>query len=130
VQSLANDLGVTASFVFKRRLAGDRTQVTAVSAQVHDQVVIVYDDMIRTGGSLLQAGQAYRDAGARAIAAVTTHGLFPGDALEKLQKSGLFFAVVATDSHPRAVALAQDPRFAGFYRVETVAGILADALAG
>jgi ribose-phosphate pyrophosphokinase len=105
VESLANDLGVAASFVFKKRLDGETTRVMAVSAQVEGKHVVVYDDMIRTGGSLMGAAQAYRDAGARQISAICTHGLFPGDSLAKLQRSGLFHSISATDSHPRAVEL-------------------------
>jgi ribose-phosphate pyrophosphokinase len=107
VEYLANELGVTASFVFKRRMSGDETEVTAVSAQVRDRSVIIYDDMIRTGGSLIGAARAYRDAGAARISAIATHGLFPGDALGRIRKSGLFDHIVTTDSHPGARDLAQ-----------------------
>jgi ribose-phosphate pyrophosphokinase len=105
VESLANDLGVDASFVFKRRLDGRRTEVAGMSAHVENKRVIIYDDLIRTGGSLLQAARAYREAGAASIAAIATHGLFPEDALARLEQSGLFEELVCTDSHPRAVAL-------------------------
>jgi len=105
VESLANDVGVTAAFVFKRRLAGDRTEVSALDAQVQGKRVVIYDDMIRTGGSLIGAARAYQQAGATSLAAVATHGLFPGDSLAKIQASGLFTAIVCTDSHPRALAL-------------------------
>ena len=121
VQSLANDLGVPASFVYKRRHSGHETEVTAVSAQVEGRAVVIYDDMIRTGGSLLQAAAAYRAAGARSVAAVTTHGIFPGDSLARLRDSGLLTHVVCTDSHPRARELAGP--FAGFLSVEPVAGL-------
>jgi ribose-phosphate pyrophosphokinase len=123
VESLANDLGVTASFVFKRRLDGARTAITAVSAQVEGRTVIIYDDMIRTGGSLVQAAQAYREAGARRIAAIATHGVFPGDALDRIRDSGELERVVVTDSHPRAAALASD-----FLEVRTLSDLLVDAL--
>lgn len=108
VEHLANELGVTASFVFKRRLSGAETEVSAVSAQVRDRPVVIYDDMIRTGSSLIGAAQAYRDAGAARISAIATHGLFPGDALTRIRDSGLFDHIVTTDSHPRAVDLARD----------------------
>lgn len=123
VESLANDLGVPASFVFKRRLDGERTQVTAVSAQVQNMDVVIYDDMIRTGGSLLSAARAYKEAGARSIAAIATHGLFPGEALSKLQSSGLLSRIITTDSHPRARALAGD-----FLQVVSVSGLLSQSL--
>ena len=43
-----------------------------------------------------------RPARATSLAAVTTHALLPGESLAKLQATGLFTAIVATDSHPRA----------------------------
>lgn len=119
VESLANDMKVTAAFVYKRRLDGERTEVTGVSAHVRDRQVVIYDDMIRTGGSLMGAARAYREAGARRITAIATHGLFPGDALARIADSGLFDALVCTDTHPRARALASP-----FLRVASVAKLL------
>ncbi len=124
VETLANKIGVSASFVFKRRLDDGRTEIAGVSAQVEGAHVVIYDDMIRTGGSLLNAASAYREAGAVAVSAIATHGLFPGDALEKIRRSRLIDAMVVTDSHPRALELGGD-----FPRVESVAGIFAEALA-
>lgn len=127
VESLANDLGVDAAFVFKRRLDGENTQVTGVSAAVAGKRVVIYDDMIRTGGSLLEAAEAYRDAGAVAIDAIATHGLFPRDSLTRLSSSGLLGSVVVTDSHPRAVELAAS-RTDGFLQVESTAALLIEHL--
>ncbi len=123
VESLANDLGVPASFVFKKRLDGERTEVIAVSAAVQGQDVIIYDDMIRTGGSLIDAARAYQAAGAASVSAIATHGVLPGEALQRIRSSGLFKEVVCTDSHPRAVALKSD-----FLKVETLAGLFAEYL--
>lgn len=123
VESLANDLGVAAAFVFKRRLSGNETEVLAASARVEGRAVVIYDDMIRTGGSLVQAGRAYREAGAARMIAIATHGLFPGDALARIEGSGLFDHVVVTDSHPRARELAGD-----FLRLEPIAPVLAPHL--
>jgi ribose-phosphate pyrophosphokinase len=122
VESLANDLGVAVAFVYKRR-HDDETTVTGVSAQVAGKRVVIYDDMIRTGGSLIGAALAYRDAGALAIDAVATHGLFPGDSLARLEQSGLFGRIVVTDSHPRAMAL-RGP----FLEVESTANLLTEHL--
>jgi ribose-phosphate pyrophosphokinase len=94
-----------------------------VSAQVQGRDVVIYDDMIRTGGSLLNAARAYQDAGARRLFVITTHGLFPGDALPRLEASGLFSAIVATDSHPRARLLAGPS-----LQIEPIAPLLAAAL--
>lgn len=102
VQSLANDLGVEPAFVIKRRLSGSKTEVNAIGARVQGRPVVMYDDMIRTGGSLLEAARAYIAAGASRVSAVCTHAVLPGDALRRLLDSGLLAAVACTDSHPRA----------------------------
>jgi len=122
VESLANDLGVAVAFVYKRR-HDDATEVTGVSAQVAGKRVVIYDDMIRTGGSLVSAARAYRDAGAVAIDAIATHGVFPADSLARIADSGLLGRIVVTDSHPRAVALQSE-----FLEVDSTATLLVEHL--
>ncbi len=105
VESLANDLGVSAAFVFKRRLSGESTEITGINADVAGKTVIIYDDMIRTGGSLIKAAEAYQEAGAQEIYAITTHGLFSRGALERIKKNGIIKKIVSTDTHMNAVHL-------------------------
>lgn len=101
VQSLARDLDVEPAFVYKRRDAtSGGTSVTGINADVKGKEVVVYDDMIRTGSSLVQAGRAYLAAGATRVHAIVSHLVLPGDALEKLRASGVFASIMGTDSHP------------------------------
>jgi ribose-phosphate pyrophosphokinase len=123
VESLANDLQCDVAFVYKKRISGEQTEITGVSAQVAGKHVVIYDDMIRTGGSLLAAAEAYRDAGAARIDAIATHGVFPNDSLARLRASGLFGSIAVTDSHPRAVALQDD-----FLQVSSTAHLLVEHL--
>jgi ribose-phosphate pyrophosphokinase len=123
VESLAKDLQVDAAFVYKRRTSGSETEITGVSANVSGRKVVIYDDMIRTGGSLLAAAKVYKDAGAVSIDAIATHGLFPGDSLAKIRNTGLLGRVVTTDSHPRAVSLASE-----FLEVDSTAALLTEHL--
>jgi ribose-phosphate pyrophosphokinase len=60
-----------------------------VIGRVRGKTVILSDDMIVTGGSLIAAADALLEAGAKEIYACATHGLLPGDAFEKLQESEL-----------------------------------------
>lgn len=121
VESLANELGVDAAFVFKRRIDGRKTELRAMSASVKGSTVIIYDDMIRTGGSLLNAARAYLDAGAARICAIATHGVLPEDALQRLMASNLFEQIAVTDTHPRTQAIAHPQ-----VEVLSVSGIFAD----
>ena len=102
VESLANEIGVNAAFVFKRRVSGQETEVTSISADVENRDVVIYDDMIRTGGSLINAAKAYKQAGANKIFTITTHGIFSNGALEKIQQSGVIEKVITTNSYPQS----------------------------
>ena len=124
VESLANDLGVEGAFIFKRRHDDGTTEAASMNADVRGRKVVIYDDMIRTGGSLIGAARAYLDAGATETAAVATHGVLPGEAFRRLADSGLFTHLVCTDSHPRSLELAQEPQL----DVVSIAGILAEFL--
>jgi len=124
VESLANDLGVEGAFIFKRRHDDGTTEAASMNADVRGRKVVIYDDMIRTGGSLIGAARAYLDAGATSTAAVATHGVFPGGSFRSLVDSGLFTHVVCTDSHPRTLELADEPQL----DVVSIAGLLAEFL--
>src|SRR5205085_11639074 len=81
---------------------------TGISTALNGETVIIYDDMIRTGTSLMNAARAYRAAGAGRMAAIATHGVFPGDALDRIAGAGLFERIVVTDSHARTALLRSD----------------------
>lgn len=123
VEWLANDMGVNAAFVFKRRISGEKTEITSISADVQGKDVVIYDDMIRTGGSLINAAKAYRDAGAKKIYAITTHGLFNNDALHKIQISGVIEQLLTTNSHPNSFNNNHP-----FLRVESIAPLIVNQL--
>ena len=123
VESLANDLNVNAAFVFKRRISGEETEITAISADVENKTVVIYDDMIRTGSTLINAANAYGEAGASKIFVITTHGLFTMDALNEIKNKTIISTIVCTDTHPNAIALEND-----FLKVESVASLIAQKL--
>lgn len=48
--------------------------------------VIIVDDLVQTGGTLYECGQALRGYGARSISAYVTHAVFPGEAWKRFCK--------------------------------------------
>jgi ribose-phosphate pyrophosphokinase len=124
VESLANDLLVDAAFVFKRRLSDTQTEITALAADVEDRAVVIYDDMIRTGGSLISAANSYKEAGASKVYAVCTHGVFTEESLDKIRDSGVLEGIACTNTRPRVQALADGD----FLRVYSVADLIAQYL--
>lgn len=123
VESLANDMGVGAAFILKRRISDGHTEISAVNADVKGKIVIIYDDMIRSGSSIVNAAKTYREQGAEGIYLITTHGLFVGDGLNKIKSSGIIEKVICTDTHANVQRI-QD----NFLEVRTVAGLIAAQL--
>lgn len=121
IQSLANTLGVEPGLIIKRRISPTQTEVQAVSANVAGRTVVIYDDMIRTGGSLAAAARAYRNAGAQDVKAVTTHGVFVDNAVSRLLQDDILTGIATTDTHPRALVTDR-------VQVASIAPVLARAL--
>lgn len=103
VEALANALNVEVALIIKRRISGSQTEIVGLNAHVNDRVVVIYDDMVRTGGSLIQAARAYREAGAREVYAACSHAVLPEDSWSKLAAEPAIAHVIATDSHPNAL---------------------------
>jgi ribose-phosphate pyrophosphokinase len=111
------------ALIHKRRLSGSQTQVAAVMGDVTGRDVVIFDDMIRTGGSLVQAAEAYLLAGARSAHAAATHLVLPPGTVERLEASPLA-RVIGTDTHPNHQLVEGRPRF----EVVSVADVFADVV--
>jgi len=83
----------------KARPSHDTASVTNVVGDVEGKVAIMTDDIIVTGGTLIAGAGALKEAGALEVFACATHGLFPGDAFEKLATSELT-EIAVTDTVP------------------------------
>ncbi len=125
VESLAFDLGVDAAFVYKRRSSGSDTEITGINADVNGKKVVLYDDMIRTGGSLINAAKVYKEAGATQIFVVATHGVFPEGSVERLESSKLIEKIIVTDTHYKAREAAQKT---DFIEISSISDLLINAI--
>jgi ribose-phosphate pyrophosphokinase len=74
VESYARDLGVGVAVITKRRVGDGQTEVLTVGgAEIRGHTVLLYDDMIRSGSSILNAIRSYHEAGAARVIVATTH---------------------------------------------------------
>jgi ribose-phosphate pyrophosphokinase len=118
---LAGQLGAELAVVVKTRPAHDVAEATGVVGDVRGKVVLLGDDMIVTGGTLVAAAEAVLAAGAAEVRAFATHALFTPGALDRLAGAGMA-EIAVTDT----VALDEDA--AGKVTVVSVAGILAQTI--
>jgi len=95
----ASRLGVEMAFIYKRRPAPGAVVATSVVGPVQDALAVIVDDIVDTGGTLIQAAAALRQSGARAVFAACVHGVLSGDAPRRLAESPLA-EIILTDSIP------------------------------
>ncbi len=101
--------------VMEKRRSGDRSnKVETLGYQgpsVEEKNVVLYDDMIDTGGSIISATQALHHFGAKKVYAVAAHGIFSPPqvditAEERLRKAGM--QAVVTKTIPRSEQYQQE----------------------
>ena len=77
------------AIIDKRRPAPNVAKVLRVIGEVKDRDVVILDDMVDTGGTLVQTVEALKREGARKIFAACSHAVLSGQAVEKIENSEL-----------------------------------------
>ena len=99
VARLASLLSCAHTAADKDRYDTGKTIVGQVSSVVKDRTAIVCDDMIRTGGSIIQTANRCLDAGAREVYVLATHLVLSGNARQKFEQSRIV-RILGSDSYP------------------------------
>lgn len=99
VARLASLLNCPHTAADKDRYDTDKTIVGQVSSVVGGKTAIVCDDMIRTGGSIIQTAQRCIDAGAVDVFVAATHLVIAGNAREQFTRSPIK-KVIGSDTFP------------------------------
>jgi len=84
----------------KQRFPDDRVEISAIIGEVTDRDVIVLDDEIAKGSTLLELLNRLRERGARTIRVACTHGLFAAGALKRLSEQPDVLEIVSTNTVP------------------------------
>jgi len=99
VRELGKRLNASIAIIDKRREKANVSKVMHVIGDVKNKTAILLDDMIDTGGTIVQAAQAIMDNGAGAVYACCSHAVLSGNAVEKIGASPLT-ELVATNTIP------------------------------
>ncbi len=98
----------------------DKMEVLSISGEVSGDTAIIIDDVISTGGTIIESAQALKAKGVKKIIACATHGVFAGDGIKKLENS-VVDKVFVTDSIDQKVT---SPKL----EVVSVSGLISEAL--
>ena len=96
-RALGKLLGVSLAIVDKRRPKPGQSKVMNVIGDVKDQTCIIVDDIIDSGGTIVNAAKALKERGAKEVFVYITHGVLSGDAVKKI-KNSVIKNLVITDT--------------------------------
>jgi ribose-phosphate pyrophosphokinase len=95
----AKILGTDMVICYKQRLEPNKIADITLLGDVRGRDVILVDDIIDTGGTIISAAGLIKDEGANSVRAFATHAVLSDDAIGKLESS-VFDEVVFTDTIP------------------------------
>ncbi|WP_211333773.1 ribose-phosphate pyrophosphokinase [[Mycoplasma] falconis] len=85
------------AIIDKRRTGPNVSEIMGVLGDVKDENVIIFDDIIDTGGTIIHAAEALKKQGAKKIIIAATHGLF-SRGFEMFENNPIIDEVIITNS--------------------------------
>jgi ribose-phosphate pyrophosphokinase len=122
-RSFAKKLRAPLAIIDKRRENADTVEVMNVIGDVAGRAVLIVDDMIDTGGTLVRGAETLKEKGAEKVFACCVHGVFARDAVSRICDSELEL-IVASNSIPLSSAAQNCARI----KILSVAKLFAEAI--
>lgn len=122
-RNLANRLGCDLAIVDKRRPEAGKSEVMNIIGDVTDRRCILVDDICDSGGTLVNAAKALKDAGAVGVSAYVTHGVLSNNAVKRIEDSVMDEIVICDTIRPTEEDFAS-----AALRVLSVAPLLGEAI--
>ena len=116
-------LGGELAIVHKKRISGSEAIAQEIIGDVKGRNIVMCDDIISTAGTVCSAARLVKERGAEKIYIGATHGVFAGQALERLKEAPID-EIVVTDTIP----LTQEAQDCGDIKVLTVSSMLGEAI--
>jgi len=121
-QGYAKNLGMHFALIDKRRFAPNQTEINHLIGNLKNMDVLIIDDMIDTAGTLVNAGNAALEQGAKSVTAIATHGVLSDPAIDRIKKSDIN-KIIITDT----ISIAKH-KLIDKLKIMSVSGIFAQAV--
>ncbi|WP_026208515.1 ribose-phosphate diphosphokinase [Catelliglobosispora koreensis] len=99
--AFARLLGVQVAAGAKQRFPDDRVVISSVIGDIAGRDIIVLDDEIAKGSTVIELLDRLRELNARSVRIACTHGLFADGALERLAAAPDVLEIVSTNTVPQ-----------------------------
>lgn len=94
---VAEIIGCEWDYFEKTRIDDHNVKITPKTLEVRDKDIVIVDDIIATGGTIVTSANYLKEQGATTVIAACTHGLYTENALERLNNSALD-EIISTDT--------------------------------
>lgn len=111
VTAIADRLNLDFALIHKERKKANQVDRMVLVGDVSGKPAILVDDMADTCGTLTMAASKLVEAGATAVYAIVVHGIFSGNALERINSSQLT-GIIATNTIPQQENMLHCPKLA------------------
>ena len=122
-RALGKILNVGLAIIDKRRPTPGKSQVMNVIGNVKGKICLIVDDIIDSGGTIVNAAKALKERGAKEVHVYVTHGVFSGEAVEEIKKSHIKNLVI-TDTIDNAAKV----KNANNIHVLTISNLIGEAI--
>src|SRR5271156_1482025 len=122
-RGLAKRINAPLAIVDKRRERPGESEVANVIGEVDGRICLLVDDIMDSGGTLLNAADALLEKGASAVYGYITHGVLSGGAVARVNKSNLKELVITDSIQPTA-----DVKASPNIRVLSIAHLIGEAI--
>jgi len=86
-RALSRRINVGIAIIDKRRPAPGKSEVMNIVGNVKNKICVIVDDIIDSGGTIVNAAKALKDKGAKEIYVYITHAVLSGSAVDKIEES-------------------------------------------
>ncbi len=86
-RALSRRINSNIAIIDKRRPAPGKSEVMNIVGNVKNKNCVIVDDIIDTGGTIVNAVKALKDKGAKDVYVYITHAVLSGEAIHKIEKS-------------------------------------------
>ena len=86
-RALSRRINVGIAIIDKRRPTPGKSEVMNIVGDVENKICVIVDDIIDSGGTIVNAAKALKDKGAKEVYVYITHAVLSGSALDKIRKS-------------------------------------------
>ncbi len=122
-RGLAKRINAPLAIIDKRRERAGESEVMNVIGEVDGSICVLVDDIVDSGGTLVNAAEALLEKGATGVYAYISHGVLSGDAAERIARSRLKELVITDSIQPTGQVKA-----VGNIRLLSIASLIGEAI--